>query len=255
MTNNEVSKRIKRAEVKHARNMIKWEMNRPFKLSMRYGVRSNAFKASNCVLDMNELRATSYAWWNMLQVIKGKLVFNNYSYSSATSGHQSKVRSVLRNLGIKIDIEIEAPRGLQNLDKALDQTLYILARNELQQAHSRSKPNRYSKAWVKAQKEALQFLAKCGFKATKERKLEAQKRVEHERISRLERQREKRLLKKVQIVERADFETTKGLQGIHLARPYGRLDRNEKIEQVNEALKDGFKTIYVHVEQENGSFV
>jgi hypothetical protein len=87
--------------------------------SMRYRVRTNDFVGSNVDFDPETLRAYSYGWWRFVDRINGLVVFNDYSYSSSTSKHQSKVRGLLRSLGITIDLTIEARKGLQDLDTAI----------------------------------------------------------------------------------------------------------------------------------------
>lgn len=81
----------------------------------------NCYKASNVELHVKdkELSAYSYDWWLFLTKIGDKVIFNNYSYSPSTSGHQSKVRRQLEALGIKIDLFITAPKGLDKLDIAI----------------------------------------------------------------------------------------------------------------------------------------
>lgn len=86
---------------------------------MKYLKTKKQYKASNVILNLDPLEATSYNWWIFLKRIKGKLVFNNYRYSVSTCKHQSKVLSKLRELGIKIDYYIESPKGLQDLDSAI----------------------------------------------------------------------------------------------------------------------------------------
>jgi len=51
--------------------------------------------------------------------VNGKVLFNNYSYSNSTAKHQHKLRSLLSDLGIEVDLFVHAPWGLQNLDAAL----------------------------------------------------------------------------------------------------------------------------------------
>jgi hypothetical protein len=89
---------------------------------MKYYSRLKLYKASNVYFNPETCQAYSYNWWRFVDRIKGKVVFNGYTYSSSTSKHQSKVRSVLASKGIKIDFYIEAPRGLQDLDAALAYT-------------------------------------------------------------------------------------------------------------------------------------
>lgn len=88
---------------------------------MVYRKRAGIFKNSTGTVsfDPKAMEAYSYEWWLFVAKIKGKVVFNSYSYSPTTSGHQSAVRRLLESLGIKIDLEIQARQGLQDLESAL----------------------------------------------------------------------------------------------------------------------------------------
>jgi len=60
----------------------------------------------NVTFDPATITADSYNWWTFVKVIKKKVVFNDYYYSSSTSAHQSLVREVMKELGIKIDVTV-----------------------------------------------------------------------------------------------------------------------------------------------------
>lgn len=81
---------------------------------MKYMKRKQIYQASNynVTFDPKAVSAFSYRWWKFVGVVEGKLVFNNYYYSPSTAKHQSKVRSLLNQLNIKIDIEMPVPKGL-----------------------------------------------------------------------------------------------------------------------------------------------
>lgn len=85
---------------------------------MKLMKRTGIYKAANVTFDPKSLNAYSYDWWRFVAFVEGLVVFNNYRYSVSTAKHQSKVRSVMRELGIKIDIEMPLPRGIR-----ADQTL------------------------------------------------------------------------------------------------------------------------------------
>lgn len=110
---------------------------------MKYYVRSNQYRASNVYFNVSTKEAFSYNWWKFFAVIDGKNVFNRYGYSVSTSRHQSKVRSLLEELGIEIEIELEAPKGLQELDFALEYMQKRLAFYELKEKRSR----KYAHIW------------------------------------------------------------------------------------------------------------
>jgi hypothetical protein len=80
---------------------------------MKYMKRANIYKASNVTFNAETHEAVSYNWWTFVKRINGALVFNNYGYSNSTRKHQSKVRTLLSELGLTIDIEISAHGGLQ----------------------------------------------------------------------------------------------------------------------------------------------
>ena len=84
-------------------------------VSMKYIKKRGQYEGSNVTYDPISGDAYSYGWWRFVERINGKVVFNNYSYSPSTSRHQWKVRSLLNQLGVKIDITLEAREGLQNL--------------------------------------------------------------------------------------------------------------------------------------------
>jgi len=115
---------LKRAERNYIKRMRKYDWfdasQRPFKTSLRLKKRTGEFVASNVYLDPIALHATSYRWWHMLKNIGGIVVFNSFNYSTSTSQHQWKVRETLKQLGIKIDLEIESPNGLQDLSSAIE---------------------------------------------------------------------------------------------------------------------------------------
>lgn len=80
---------------------------------MKYYKRLKLYKASNVTFDPATCRAYSYDWWRFVDRVDGKVVFNNHRYSNSTAKHQSKVHGLLRELGIKIDLYVDCPTGLQ----------------------------------------------------------------------------------------------------------------------------------------------
>lgn len=110
----------KRHDLQAAKDAKEWGHLTPrkFKPAIKFYSRLGVFKASNVTFDPSTIYATSYRWWDMVKVIGGLVVFNDYTYSPTTSQHQSKVKSLMEQLGIKIDVTIEARKGLQSLDTA-----------------------------------------------------------------------------------------------------------------------------------------
>lgn len=80
---------------------------------MKLMKRTGIYKASNVSFDPSSVEAFSYGWWNFVRKINGAVVFNNYSYSSSTSKHQSKVWRQMDALGIKIDLFVKTACDLR----------------------------------------------------------------------------------------------------------------------------------------------
>lgn len=83
---------------------------------MKFFSRLGIYKSSNVTFDPKEVQAHSYAWWMFVTNINGKIVFNNYRYSSSTGKHQSKVRSLLNELDIPIDYIVSCRSSLNSTD-------------------------------------------------------------------------------------------------------------------------------------------
>ncbi len=71
------------------------------------------YEKSNCFFDPNKEVAYSYGHWKFVARIGGKIVFNNFSYSRSTSGHQGYVLHLMRQLGYDTDsfLFIDCPSG------------------------------------------------------------------------------------------------------------------------------------------------
>lgn len=95
--------------------------------------RTNIYKANNVTFNPTTLDAFSYDWWQFVGVVEGKVIFNNYNYSPTTRKHQHKVRRLLNELGIKIDIEMPIPSGLpkSHIQGAVFGVLDTVKRSEL----------------------------------------------------------------------------------------------------------------------------
>ena len=98
---------------------------------MKYYKRANIYKASNVSFNPETKTAYSYDWWQFVKEIDGKIVFNNYPYSISTRRHQSKIQDILNELGIKVDIWVDVPEGLQQPDALLKAADYYRNKNEV----------------------------------------------------------------------------------------------------------------------------
>lgn len=81
---------------------------------MKYMQRAQIYKANNVTFNPKTCEAHSYAWWRFVAKVDGVVIFNNFGYSNSTRKHQSKVRSLLNDLGIKVDIVAPFPQGIKN---------------------------------------------------------------------------------------------------------------------------------------------
>jgi len=101
---------------------------------MRHYKRTGVYKNStgSNYYDPAKREALSYDWWYFVKQfdIGGRklTVFNDYSYSSSTTGHQRDVRQLMRQLGHNIDLYISAPAGLQNINSAMEHAMYHIKR-------------------------------------------------------------------------------------------------------------------------------
>lgn len=125
---------------------------------MKHYKRLNEYKASNVKFDIGTNIATSYNWWQFVKPIGGKLVFNNYSYSNSTCKHQSKVSRLLDDLGLTIDIVVNAPKGLQDLQEAFWYNAHDLVDSIGKYTRAR-KHKEYHKSKATEAKEALLFIS------------------------------------------------------------------------------------------------
>ena len=82
---------------------------------MKHFKRSGLYKASNVSFDPVKIEALSYDWWVFVSRIGKLTVFNDYRYSLSTSKHQSKVRALLSDLGIKIDRTVSFRSSLRGV--------------------------------------------------------------------------------------------------------------------------------------------
>ena len=83
---------------------------------MRYSKKLNLYRDHNVTFNPESCRACSYDWWRFVDRKRGLVLFNTFSYGRAFNKHHEEVRDVLAKLGIRVDIEINCPVGLQDID-------------------------------------------------------------------------------------------------------------------------------------------
>jgi hypothetical protein len=103
------------------------------KFKKKIGIYSSS--TGNCTFNPMTIEAHSYRWWKFVSKIEGKLVFNDYRYSNTTSKHQWQVRKLLNELGLKIDISIPLPQGIEDqcLESAIEKSEEYLCNRYLAQ--------------------------------------------------------------------------------------------------------------------------
>jgi hypothetical protein len=132
------------------------------KPALQYRKTLNIFKATNVDFNAETMLGHSYDWYELTKSLKGRVVLNSYNYSPTTCKHISKVRSVLSMLGIRY-VELEAPKGLQNLDVALEHVVSELGTAIVENKYARIK----SKRSIQYFERQLKLLAKLGKRASK----------------------------------------------------------------------------------------
>lgn len=195
MDKKEVLKRLNKAKAKHDKNeneyakKYKCYTKREFRPTVKYYSRLHMFKASNCWFNPETFEAQSYDWWVFVKKVKGKVVFNNYSYSPTTNGHQGIVRSLLRELGVKIDIEVSVNGGLQNLfDQGVIRLKYSqLFQNEIETKRGRKGTHAHSSRLYerKTLLKEIKYLTKLGVKFSKKEIAQVKAEVDQREQKRL----------------------------------------------------------------------
>jgi len=110
----------------------------------------------------------SYNWWVVCKVIEGLPIFNNAFYSITTRGHQSQLMSLFsRYYAPNEIIEIEAPRGLQEIEKSIEIVLLLLAElNRLEgmqeKGRKRSRAYQYRQRRIDRIKQDIERIKKNG---------------------------------------------------------------------------------------------
>lgn len=203
--------------------------------------RKNIFKRGSLILNPQTMIATSYDWYNIAQVIKGKLVLNTYSYSVSTTKHVYQLRSLFSQLNLDY-VTLEAPRGLQNLDRAKEEEIFQWAKSEVENKYSRQ-PRKPSFKITRL--DALKI------KYSKIELSNALTEAENNRRVRLDEQKRKRLLNSVEIevVEREDLSSIEDALIVH-PYPHRYISDYQKNEFKKQALEAGFKKVIVNVVME-----
>lgn len=93
---------------------------------LKYFKKLNVYKNSTgtCLYNVSEKKAYSYNHWLFVKEHKGKIIFNDYSYSPTTNRHQRQVRNLLSVIGVKIDYIVHWPESLERVEISYLNYLY-----------------------------------------------------------------------------------------------------------------------------------
>jgi hypothetical protein len=179
---------------------LKW---RP-RLGIYTGGKNNRF-------DPSTFEAVSYNWWTYVSKINGKIVFNAYPYSSSTQSHQRNMRALLKQLKIKIDVEVYMRQSLSkfwsdSLPHQYEEMFQIeidapRARKDGVFVECHSKHYKTRTEAIKALKESIKACRQLGAKMTRESIKALKKQVAERTEKRLESARAERAAIKARQVE------------------------------------------------------
>jgi hypothetical protein len=104
--------------------------------SLKYHKKSNMYKNStgNVTFNPETYEAVSFKWWTFVKVIKGLTIFNDYNYSLSTRAQQSCVRDLMKQLNIKIDVNVNIIASLSSdsgLSNELENEYTSIFENEI----------------------------------------------------------------------------------------------------------------------------
>lgn len=162
--------------------------------NMQYRKTMYKFVTARSEIDLLNETGNSYGWWVMFKRINGVLVLNNFNYSSSTCKHISKAAQCLWQLKIKF-IRIEAPQGLQDLDRAKSHVAYLVAKALVADKYARKK-NKWA---LKYAMEQVANLKKIKVVVSKKMINEQVKQVELNRRAKLDRVKAERFDKKMEL--------------------------------------------------------
>ncbi len=134
---------------------------------MKYRPRLKLYKDSSGNNTYNPAtgQAYSYNWWRYVDRVKGKIVFNDFSYSKTTNKHQWDAKSLLKELGVKIDYFLNVPRGLQSVTK--DSVLKLIFEAYLTDIKA-ERSHKYKKTHVSEIPNIIKAAKLYGIKITKQ---------------------------------------------------------------------------------------
>lgn len=164
-------------------------------LAIPFRPRLGLFKGRNNKVQYNPKTgdAHSYGWWRFVAVIKGKVVFNDYQYSATTRTHQTAIKELLSELGIKIDYVVNFRSSL-NEDSFFIEGLksYYKGMFESQVLLKTARDKARLRKTIRHCRLQIAKLRKAGCKFSLSQQKELKELVEKQNNERLQRKREQR---------------------------------------------------------------
>lgn len=113
-------------------------------LAVKWAFRLKIFKDYNGKLTFDPINGVghSYKWYEIVRKFDNLWVLNTYNYSRQTREHHHALSNLLKQLEIKF-VCIEAPKGLQDLDRAMDHIIYKIAEMRVKIKYGRKTSNAY----------------------------------------------------------------------------------------------------------------
>jgi hypothetical protein len=126
---------------------------------MKYFKKSKMFANSSKTLTISgdTLESRSYGWYILGKTIKGIYFVNNYFYSATTIKHVGKLRRFLNDRNVNF-MQIEAPKGLQRLDLAIELYNYKITDLERSMLTGRKQKNLERMAEIEQHKKTIQLI-------------------------------------------------------------------------------------------------
>lgn len=207
-------------------------------LAVHYAPRLGIFKDFHGKLTFNPetMLGHSYGWYEITKKIGNRFILNTYNYSRQTWDHVCALKQLFNQLGIQYQT-IEAPTGLQNLDRALKHSVSRWAENQVKNKYRRGEKWDLD-ASITA---SFKTLAKLGYKPTKEMRKIALKYAETSRSRRLERLAVRRKANRLPVID--DFNNERlNERGLHLYNYWGTATRSDRLF----AVRQGYDKIFLH---------
>jgi hypothetical protein len=210
-----VEKAIERAKRAHEKRRVEYFKKNKYDIGEFKGLeipwrpRLGVFKGCNskAIFYPETMQATSYGHWVFVKPIKGKLVFNWYTYSPTTTGHQYAVSRLLKELGIKVDVEVYMHESLDRFEGcALEPVYREICELEASLANPRvpERCKRSHKKRIKSLQKQIVTLKKLGAKSPGNLKAMIKEAIEVEKrrqVLMLEAAAQRRAMKKQAAIE------------------------------------------------------